>query len=82
MKNNVSLMVVVMVLCICLSMLTACNNNLSDPDQGHNPSSPTDTAGGDVNDPTGSSQEQTPTNPENNDSNIMDGEDHIEMPFG
>ena len=81
MKNGWKMLIVITaVFILCISILTACNSPV-DPDEGRATISPTD-VGGDKNDTTEPTQDQTPVNPDNDDSNIMDGNDHVDAPFG
>lgn len=57
--------------------------NPTNPDQDQTPSDPVDNGGDDA--PTGpdvSDKPENPTSPEGDDSSIMDGDDHLEFPFG
>lgn len=82
MKNGWKrLIITTAVLIFCISIFTACNGSVN-PNEEHSINSPTNIVGGDTNDTTGPTQDQTPVNPDSNDSNIFDGNDHIEIPFG
>lgn len=74
------LILIVVALILCVSTLSACNGSV-DPDEGQATINPTD-SGESENNITEPTQDQTATNPVNDNSNIMDGNDHVEAPFG
>ena len=94
MRNRIKLRFSIMlVLFLFISMLFACNVSYEDPTQGYVPSNPANegditepTQGDEPSDPTGNSsvapdQEEFGT-PQGSDSSFMDGEDHVQAPFG
>ena len=82
MKNGwKSLIVITAVFILCISILPACNSPVN-PNEEHSTTGPTDIVGGNTNDTTGPTQNQSPVSPDSNDSNFMDGNDHVAAPFG
>ena len=74
------LILIVVALILCVSTFSACNGSV-DPDEGQATINPT--AGGDYeNETTEPTKDQTSTDAEDDNSNIMDGNDHVEVPFG
>ena len=71
---------IIIVLLLCMTILSGCNEGVVDPNQGGIPSGPA--IDGDNNGSDDSGQNRTPDDTESSDSSIMDGEDHVEMPFG
>lgn len=81
MKNAWKMLILIIgVLILCASILAACNSFVN-PDEGQVTINPTD-SGESENNITEPTQDQTATNPVNDNSNIMDGNDHVEAPFG